>query len=55
VSKAQGLVVQVADASGSVTWKWTVGPSTGAGTSTASVTCSLGGASASASQNFVVS
>jgi hypothetical protein len=55
VSKAQGLIVQVADASGSVTWKWTVGPSTGAGTSTASVTCSLGGASASASQNFVVS
>ena len=52
VSKAQGLVVQVADTSGSVSWKWTVGPSTGAGTSTASVTCLLGGASASASQNL---
>jgi hypothetical protein len=56
VSAAKGLKpVPVADSSGTVSWTWTVGPSTGAGTSTATVTCTLGGHSASTSKTFVVS
>jgi hypothetical protein len=55
VSTAAGLQTQpVADSSGTVSWTWKVGASTGPGTSTASVTCSLGGDSASTSKTFVV-
>ncbi len=55
VSTASGLQTKsVADLSGTVSWTWKVGASTGPGTSTASVTCSLGGASASTSQTFHV-
>jgi hypothetical protein len=55
VSTAAGLRTQpIAGSSGSVSWTWKVGTSTKPGTSTARVTCSLGGASASASQTFQV-
>ena len=55
VSTAAGLQTQpVAGSSGSVSWTWKVGSSTKPGTSTATVTCSLGGASASSSQTFEV-
>jgi hypothetical protein len=55
VSTATGLqTAQVADPSGNVSWTWKVGASTGPGTSTATVTCSLGGDSASDSKTFVV-
>jgi hypothetical protein len=55
VSTAAGLqTTPTADASGNVSWTWKVGTSTGPGTSTASVTCSLGGQTASASQTFQV-
>ncbi len=53
VSKAQGLGPQVAT-SGTVSWTWKVGSSTGSGTSTAEVTCTLGSDSASASKTFEV-
>jgi len=55
VSTAAGLQTQpVAGSSGSVSWTWKVGSSTKPGTSTATVNCSLGGASASSSQTFEV-
>jgi hypothetical protein len=55
VSSAAGLKAQpVAGSSGSVSWTWKVGSSTKAGTSTAEVTCTLGGAAASASKPFEV-
>jgi hypothetical protein len=55
VSTAAGLQTQpVAGSSGSVSWTWKVGSSTKPGTSTAEVTCTLGGASASSSQTFEV-
>jgi hypothetical protein len=53
VSKAQGLGPQVAT-SGTVSWTWKVGSSTGSGTSTAKVTCTLGSDSNSASKTFEV-
>ena len=56
VSTAAGLKTKpVADSAGTVSWTWKVGTSTKAGTSTAKVTCSLGGHSASASKTFTVS
>jgi hypothetical protein len=54
VSQAKGLDPQVAT-SGTASWTWTVGPKTGVGTSTASVTCTLNGQSASDSKTFEVS
>lgn len=55
VSTAAGLQTQpVADSSGTVSWTWKVGASTGPGSSTASVTCSLGGDSASTTKTFVI-
>jgi hypothetical protein len=55
VSTAAGLQTQpVAGSSGSVSWTWKVGSSTKPGTSTAEVTCTLGGAFASSSQTFEV-
>jgi hypothetical protein len=55
VSSAAGLQTKpVANSSGTVSWTWKVGAKTGAGTSTASVTCSLGGHDASTSKDFVV-
>ena len=55
VSSAAGLKAQpVAGSSGSVSWTWKVGSSTKAGTSTAEVTCTLGGAAAGASKPFEV-
>jgi hypothetical protein len=55
VSSAAGLKTQpVAGSSGSVSWTWKVGASTNPGTSTAEVTCTLGGDSASASKDFQV-
>ena len=56
VSTAAGLKTKpVADSAGTVSWTWKVGTSTKAGTSTAKVTCSLDGHSASASKTFTVS
>ena len=56
LSTAKGLVPEpVAGASGKVSWTWLVGTSTGAGTSTATVTCSLGDDSVAASKDFEVS
>jgi hypothetical protein len=55
VSTAAGLQTHpLADAAGSVSWTWKVGTSTKPGTSTASVTCQLGGDSASDSATFEV-
>jgi hypothetical protein len=55
VSTAAGLQTHpVADSAGSVSWTWKVGTSTKPGTSTASVTCQLGGESASDSASFEV-
>jgi hypothetical protein len=55
VSGAAGLQAKpVADSSGTVSWTWKVGASTGPGTSHADVTCSLGGDSATASKDFEV-
>jgi hypothetical protein len=55
VSTAAGLQTHpVADSSGTVSWTWKVGARTGAGTSTAYVTCTLNGDSAGASQTFEV-
>jgi hypothetical protein len=55
VSSAAGLQTHpVADSSGTVSWTWKVGSSTGTGTSHAYVTCSLGGDSASAGKDFAV-
>jgi hypothetical protein len=52
LSTAKGLVPEpVAGASGKVSWTWLIGTSTGAGTSTATVTCSLGDDSAAASKD----
>jgi hypothetical protein len=53
VSTAQGLGPKVAT-SGTVSWTWTVGSKTGAGASTAEVTCTLGSDSQSASKTFEV-
>ena len=53
VSKAQGLDTQVAT-SGTVSWTWTVGPRTGAGTATAAVRCTLDGQSQGTSRTFQV-
>ncbi len=46
-SKAQGMGTKTADASGSVSWTWDIGPSTRPGTGTVVVTCD--GASARSS------
>ncbi|MFI5259258.1 MAG: hypothetical protein ACHQ01_06590 [Candidatus Limnocylindrales bacterium] len=55
VSTAAGLQPHpVADASGSVSWTWKVGTTTKPGASTATVSCSLGGSTASVSQTFQV-
>ena len=55
VSTAAGLKTKpVANSSGIVSWTWKVGSSTKPGTSTATVTCSLGGHSASKSKTFLV-
>ncbi len=55
VSTAAGLKTKpVADSSGLVSWTWKVGSSTKPGTSTATVTCSLAGHSASKSKTFKV-
>ncbi|MGD0409676.1 MAG: hypothetical protein ABSB34_11905 [Candidatus Limnocylindrales bacterium] len=55
VSSATGLKsALVADSSGKVSWTWKVGSSTGSGTSTAEVTCTLGSDSASDSKTFEV-
>jgi hypothetical protein len=55
VSSAAGLkTTPVAGSSGIVSWTWKVGSSTKPGSSTATVTCSLGGHSASKSKTFVV-
>jgi hypothetical protein len=55
VSSAAGLQTHpVAGSSGTVSWTWKVGSSTGPGTSHAYVTCSLGGDSVSASKDFAV-
>ena len=55
VSNAAGLQTHpVADSTGTVSWTWKVGASTGPGTSQAYVTCSLGGSSGSASKDFQV-
>jgi hypothetical protein len=55
VSGAAGLQTKpVADSSGTVSWTWKVGASTGPGTSHADVTCSLGGDSATASKDFEI-
>jgi hypothetical protein len=45
----------VAGSSGTVSWTWKVGSSTKPGTSTATVTCTLSGHSATKSKTFVVS
>jgi hypothetical protein len=45
-SKAQGLTTQTAAPDGTVSWSWSIGPSTRPGVGTVTVTC--GGASASA-------
>jgi hypothetical protein len=56
ISTAAGLKLKpVADSSGDVSWTWLVGSSTKPGTSTATVTCTLGGRSASKSKTFSVS
>jgi hypothetical protein len=55
VSTATGLQTHpVANSSGNVSWTWRVGPSTGPGTSTAYVTCTLGGQTVSGSKTFEV-
>jgi hypothetical protein len=55
VSGAGGLAgARVTPSTGTLSWTWTVGSTTGAGTSTAVVTCSLGGEVASDSQTFTV-
>jgi hypothetical protein len=56
VSTAAGLQTKpVAGSSGTVSWTWKVGSSTKPGTSTATVTCTLSGHSATKSKTFVVS
>ncbi len=55
VSSAKGLQTQpVADSSGAASWTWKVGSNTRAGMSTASVSCTLGGHSASQTKTFAV-
>jgi len=55
VSGASGLAgARVAPSTGKLTWTWKVGSTTGAGTSTALVTCTLGGQVASDTQTFAV-
>ncbi len=55
VSAAAGLQTHpVAGSTGQASWTWKVGTSTKPGTSTATVTCSLGGASASDTREFAV-
>jgi cardiolipin synthase A/B len=41
-SESKGLGPATANQSGNVTWQWEIGPSTGAGTATASVSCRSG-------------
>jgi cardiolipin synthase A/B len=41
-SESKGLGSAVADAKGNVAWQWEIGPSTGAGTATASLSCGAG-------------
>jgi hypothetical protein len=54
-SSAPGLLKkQVADSAGQVSWTWTIDAGTKAGDSTATVSCSLHGKSASKSKKFVV-
>jgi hypothetical protein len=56
ISTAKGLKPRpTAGPSGTVSWTWTIGPSTKAGTSTATVTCTLGSRSGSKSRTFTVS
>jgi hypothetical protein len=56
VSAASGLAgPRVAPSTGTLSWTWKVGSTTGAGTSTAVVTCTLGGQTESDSQTFAVS
>ena len=55
VSSAKGLQTKpVADSSGAASWTWKIGSSTKAGRSTASVSCTLGGHSASQTKTFAV-
>jgi hypothetical protein len=42
VSTAQGLAARTADASGTVSWTWDIGPATGSGTGRVEVTCGAG-------------
>ena len=55
VSSAGGLAgSRVAPSTGTLSWTWKVGSTTGAGTSTAVVTCTLGGQTESDSRSFAV-
>ena len=53
-STATGLGPKTASSAGSVSWSWTVGSRTTPGSWQVSVTCAMGGASASATRTFVV-
>jgi hypothetical protein len=56
LSKAKGLDATNADSSGAVSWTWTIGPSTTAGSWPVTVTCTdANGVSTSATRNIVVS
>jgi hypothetical protein len=56
VSSASGLAgARVTPSNGTLSWTWKVGATTGAGTSTAVVTCTLGGQTDSDSRTFAVS